>query len=130
MAWWPSTLQAPFEPQWAQEEAAEHHFSRTKRGAAGAASLSHGIWGTVREHLENFHRGFEDREVRTFEGMSQEECIQLSRKALHGALEFFSMCSLRLSVEQAYAMLKTWWDEGAGRQWLPVGLCLANLGSV
>ena len=47
-----------------------------------------------------------------------------SKQALQAALNFFSLCSLRVGVEQAYAKLKDWWDtEGTGRQWLRLGLC-------
>ena len=124
VAFWPSHLEVGFELQYAQEDAAEHHFSRTKRGAAGAASLNHGIWGTVREHLQNFRMGFQDREVRAFKGIPLPERNDLSKQALQAALNFFSLCSLRVGVEQAYAKLKDWWDtEGTGRQWLRLGLC-------
>ena len=58
VACWPSSSKSPFELQYGQEDAAEHHFSRTKRGAHGSASLTHGILGTVQKHLTLFNQTF------------------------------------------------------------------------
>eukprot|EP00439_Symbiodinium_sp_Y106_P037371 s4443_g4.t1 len=117
VARWPKSSQSPFELQYGQEDAAEHHFSRTKHGARGSASLTHGILGTVREHLTSFNEGFKDKEVRIFAGLSEAELKDLSTKALYAATKMFVTCSVGLSGEYAISMLRNWWDE-TGRMWL------------
>ena len=81
-----------FELKYTMERAAELHFSSFKRGAKGAPTLAHGVLGTVRTHLENFHREVEAQHGASWQGLSAQQAQTLAKSALRSALSLFTHC--------------------------------------